>query len=150
MTVYPDTSFLCALYRQQDNTKEADAYRASMKGPLPVAALVLYEFRQSVRWHTWLNRKDASKGYGEREGAGMLADLQSDVASGLVQIMPVEWAGVISKAEQLSAQHTGTGGYRGFDILHVATALELGAKVFLTFDGNQTALAKAVGLKVKP
>ena len=150
MTIYPDASFLCALYREQDNTKEADAYRASMKGPLPVAALVLYEFRQSVRWHTWLNRKDASKGYGEKEGAVMLADLQSDLASGLVQVVPVDWAKVISRAEQLSAQHTGTGGHRGFDILHVATALELAAKVFLTFDARQSTLAKAVGLKVKP
>jgi len=30
------------------------------------------------------------------------------------------------------------------------TALELKAKQFLTFDGGQSALAKAVGLKVKP
>ena len=34
------------------------------------------------------------------------------------------------------------------DILHVATALELGVKEFLTFDGNQKKLAEAEGLVV--
>jgi predicted nucleic acid-binding protein len=148
MSVYPDTSFLCALYRQQDNTTEAIAYRASMKEPLPVTALGLFEFRQSVRWQTFLHRKDVNKGYGDREGSRMLADLESDLAAGLLQIAPVDWAKVISAAEQLSAQHTGRGGNRGFDILHIATALELGAKVFLTFDARQSALARAMGLKV--
>jgi hypothetical protein len=34
------------------------------------------------------------------------------------------------------------------DILHVATAIELGAKGFLTFEGNQKKLAEAEGLLV--
>jgi len=80
----------------------------------------------------------------------MLADLQSDLSGGLLQITPLDWAKVISISEQLSAQHTSQEGCRGFDILHVATALEFGAKEFLTFDSRQRALAKAVKLKVKP
>ena len=150
MTCYPDTSFLCALYREQANSKTADAHRKAMTGILPVTSLVLFEFRQSVRFQTWLHQKDASKGYGGVAGAKMLADLQSDLDAGLVEILPVDWAKVHSRAEQLSAQHTGKAGYRAFDILHVATALELEAKQFLTFDSGQSALAKAVGLKVKP
>ena len=120
-----------------------------MKEPLPVTALLLFEFRQSVRWQTYLHRKDAGKGFGESEGARMLADLDDDLAAGLLQIAPVDWAKVISAAEQLSARHTGGGGHRGFDILHIATALELGAKEFLTFDTRQIALARAAGLKVR-
>jgi len=34
------------------------------------------------------------------------------------------------------------------DILHVATAIELGVKKFLTFDGKQKKLAEAEGLVV--
>ena len=150
MTCYPDTSFLCALYREQDNSKTADAYRKAMTEILPVTSLALFEFRQSVRFQTWLHQKDASKGYGRMAGLKMLADLQSDLDAGLVEIIPLDWAKVHSRAEQLSAQHTGKAGHRAFDILHVATALELEAKQFLTFDAGQSALAKAVGLKVKP
>ncbi|MEO6785559.1 MAG: hypothetical protein ABI318_05440, partial [Chthoniobacteraceae bacterium] len=106
MTAYPDTSFLCALYREQDNSKTADAHRMAMMGILPVTSLVLFEFRQSVRFQTWLHRQDAAKGYGDREGAKMLADLRSDLDSGLVEIIPADWAKVHSRAEQLSAQHT--------------------------------------------
>jgi len=150
MIVYPDTSFLCAVYRQQDNSQKADALFKTLKAPLSATALSIFEFRQSVRLQTWMHREDANKGYGEREGARMLADLRADLASGLLLILPVDWAKVISAAEQLSAQHTNKGGHRGFDILHVASALELGAKVFLTFDARQSELAKAAGMKVKP
>jgi predicted nucleic acid-binding protein len=34
------------------------------------------------------------------------------------------------------------------DILHVATAIHLGVRDFLTFDGNQKRLAEAEGLVV--
>ncbi len=43
-----------------------------------------------------------------------------------------------------------TGGHRSLDVLHVATALHLGAREFLTFDLNQRKLASAEKLKVKP
>ncbi len=150
MIAYPDTSFLCAIYRRQDNTEEALAHRGTMKHALPVTTLLLFEFRQSVRFQTWLHRRDAAKGYGEKEGAKMLADFQSDLDTGLVELVPTDWAKVHSTAEQLSARHTGKDGPRAFDILHVATALELGAGRLLTFDARQSALAKAAGLNVKP
>jgi predicted nucleic acid-binding protein len=35
------------------------------------------------------------------------------------------------------------------DILHVATALHLGVKEFLTFDANQKLLAEAEGMNVR-
>ncbi len=39
---------------------------------------------------------------------------------------------------------------RTLDIMHVAMALVIGAKEFVTFDGRQGALAKQAGLTVKP
>jgi predicted nucleic acid-binding protein len=150
MRAFPDTSFLCALYRRQDNTTEAVAHRGLMEEPLSVTALLLFEFRQSVRFQTFLHHSDAGKGYGVKEAAKMLADFQGDLSAGILQLESLDWPRVISRAEQLSARHTGKHGYRGFDILHIATALELGAKEFLTFDARQSALATAEKLKVKP
>ena len=51
--------------------------------------------------------------------------------------------------ERLSAQYTWTEGHRGFDVLHVATALHFGARELLTFDAKQKRLAEAEGLVVR-
>jgi len=83
-----------------------------------------------------------------RVGIKMLADLKSDLVSGAVVTVPGPWPQVHGAAERLSELHTEANGYRTMDILHVATAIKLGAKEFLTFDGNQKRLAVAEGLIV--
>ncbi len=148
MIAYPDTSFLCAFYRQQANSVEAATYFAQMPEALHVASPLLFEFRQSVRWQVFLHTKDPGKGYDLSTAQTALGKLQAEISSGAVVVVPVDWADVASIAEHLSAQYTWTEGYRGFDVLHVATALHLGASEFLTFDGKQKKLAKAEGLAV--
>lgn len=54
----------------------------------------------------------------------------------------------IELARNLSAKHTERLGCRGFDLLHVALALELECEAFLTADRIQGALARAEGLEV--
>lgn len=148
MKSYPDTSFLCALYRLQANSGEAAASFAAMPGPLEVTTLLLYEFRQAVRFQIRLHRHDAAKGYSKAEGTRMLLDLKADLVSGDVITVPAPWAQVHLAAERLSELYTEASGHRSMDILHVATAIELGVKKFLTFDGNQKKLAEAEGLVV--
>lgn len=53
-----------------------------------------------------------------------------------------------TEAERLSAQHSERLGTRSLDILHVAFAVVLGAREFLSFDQRQAALAAAAGLTV--
>jgi predicted nucleic acid-binding protein len=148
MRTYPDTSFLCAMYRLQDNSAAAAAFFASMPGPLEVTTLLLYEFRQAVRFQVRLHRHDPAKGYSQAEGTKMLLDLKSDLISGDVLTIPAPWPQIFLAAERLSELYTDACGHRAMDILHVATAIELGAKIFLTFDGNQKRLAEAEGLVV--
>ena len=148
MRAFPDTSFLCALYRLQVSSTEAAAYFAAMAGPLEVTTLLLYEFRQAVRFQIRLHRHDPSKGYPRPEGMKMLADLKADLVSGDVTTVPAPWPQIHLAAERLSELYTDASGHRSMDILHVATALELGVKEFLTFDGNQKILAEAEGLIV--
>ena len=148
MIAYPDTSFLCAFYRKQVNSPQAAAHFAKMPEALHVASPLLFEFRQSVRWQTFLHQKDPNKGYDKRTALAALSKLQLEIASGAVGVVPEEWADVASIAERLSAQYTWTEGHRGFDVLHVATALHLGASEFLTFDAKQKELAEAEGLAV--
>lgn len=148
MKSYPDTSFLCALYRLQANSADAAAYFSAMPGSLEVSTLLLYEFRQAVRFQIRLNRHDPGKGYSRAEGTKMLADLKSDLVSGAVITIPAPWQQIHLAAERLSELYTDASGHRSMDILHVATAIELGVKEFLTFDRNQKKLAEAEGLVV--
>ena len=54
----------------------------------------------------------------------------------------------LERARTLSEKHTERLGCRGFDLLHVALALELECEAFLTADRIQGALARAEGLDV--
>jgi predicted nucleic acid-binding protein len=148
MAAYPDTSFLCALYRSQVNSPRAATYFQSMPGPLQVTTLLLFEFRQAIRFQICLHRHNPHKGYPKPEGKKMLADLNSDLKSGAVTVIPGPWPQVHGAAERLSALYTEASGHRSMDILHVATAIELGVREFLTFDTKQKMLAESEGLVV--
>lgn len=147
MIAYPDTSFLCSLYREQDHTDAAIAHRTRMTEPLRVSRLLDFEFHQAIRLQVWLHQHDKKKGYGQNEADQMLADWASDIATGIVEIIPVDHDAVLRIAEHLSQTHTMLSGNRTLDIMHVATAKHLSAKEFLTFDGRQKKLARAIGLK---
>ena len=144
MNAYPDTSFLFSLYALQAHSARAAAHFAAMKEPLHLTSLNRFELVNAIQLSVF--RKSIQR------NAGLLAlgKLEANIASGALVIVPCDWAAVHGRALQIAMQHTGKAGHRGFDILHVATALELGAKEFLSFDARQGALAKAAGLKVKP
>lgn len=148
MNCFPDTSFLCALYRTQVNSAQADQFMAGLTGTFGVSSLLLLEFRQSVRLQIRLHLNDRTKGFPQSEGQQMLNDLQIDLNAGLFTVTPVDWPAVHQRAEALSHAHTLSAGHRLADILHVATALHLGVREFLTFDRNQKKLAEAEGLVV--
>ena len=146
MNAYSDTSFLCALYRKQDNSPQAIAYRSWMSEPLHVTRLLLWEFRQSVRFQAYRHSHKRQVGYPLHEAEKMIADLHDDITHGLVIMLEANLIDILVTAERISKSRTFIGGHRSFDILHVATALVLGAKEFLSFDENQIALARAEGL----
>jgi predicted nucleic acid-binding protein len=147
---YPDTSFLCALYVPQSTSNAAVGHYQSMKEPLCVSAFLLGEFRQSVRFQIFRHSRDSAQGYARKVGLEALTKLQSNLDDGALMVTPAEWADVFAIAERISSKHTMGGGHRFIDILHVATALHLGAIEFLSCDANQRKLAAAEGLKVRP
>ena len=146
--IYPDTSFLCALYVPQSTSACAIAFIGSLSAPLESTSLLFFEFRQSVQFQVFRHGKDRSQGYPLGVAQASLAALQADMKVGLYCHAAVDWADVHQIAERLAFQHTWKGGHRSFDILHIATALHLGASTFLTFDANQKKLAQAEGLAV--
>src|SRR4051812_5859866 len=102
MNCFPDTSFLCAVYRAQANSTRADAFMAKRTGPLPVSSLLLLEFRQSLRFQVWLHSRDKTKGFSQQEAQQMTADLASDLKNKVLEIAEADWAAVHQQAEELS------------------------------------------------
>jgi predicted nucleic acid-binding protein len=145
---FADTSLICALLHEQDNSREADALFADMGGSVTISTLVAFEFKQSARLQNFRFDADRTQGWPERETGRMLAQFDANVAAGVFVFPEVDWADVHSLAERLSAAHTRKEGHRTLDVLHVATALHLRSERFLTLDGLQASLARAAGLTV--
>jgi len=145
---YADTSFLCSIYRTQEHSAAADRLRLALDEPLHFTSLLEFEFLQAIELQVWLHSNDRTRGYGRKEADGMVAAWVDDVSSGLNRLVPMDMDAVLRLSKSLSIQTTAKGGHRTLDVLHVATALYLGAKKFLSFDGRQRALAEHAGLKV--
>ncbi|MFT5469983.1 MAG: putative nucleic acid-binding protein [Verrucomicrobiales bacterium] len=141
MVVHADTSFLFSLYGNDANTPCALAWMAGRRNPLTLTSLNEFELGNALRFAEFRNAIAAS------EAALFQAEFEADRAAGRLRIEVCNLAEVVEEAKRLSASHTLTGGHRGFDILHVASALVLNASTFLTFDGNQKKLAAAEGLQ---
>lgn len=142
MVTCADTSFLFSLYGNDAHTPRAIAWMKSQRRALTLTALSEYELGNALRF------AEFRKGIEQGEAALFWAQFEADRASGRIQVKVCNLADVIDEAKRLSVTHTLTGGHRGFDILHVATALILKAQRLLTFDGNQKKLAEAEGLVV--
>ncbi len=77
----------------------------------------------------------------------ILREFAEDRESGVW--LPIDFPAKAFQAGVLIAKgHVSHLGTRTLDTLHVAAALQLGAKEFWTFDERQAKLAKAVGLNV--
>ena len=148
MTYYPDTSFLCSVYRRQEHTSAALALKQQLEEPLHFTSLLEFEFLQAIELQVWLRANDRTRGYGRREADKMIADWEADVATGINRRVPFDMPAVLSLSKSLSLRNTSTGGHRTMDIFHIATAVHLGAEKFLTFDARQKILAGMAGLEV--
>ena len=111
---------------------------------LSISPFIEYELPNAIRLGVFRSLRDAA------EGAAILAAFETDQAAGHFDRPVCNLASVLQEAKRLSSIYTMTGGNRAFDILHVASALHLGATEFLSFDQNQRKLAAAVGLTIGP
>jgi PIN domain len=110
MRYFTDTSFLCALYREQDNTERADAFMERLNGEIILSSQVLWEFRQSARFQVFRHQSDKTKGFTKLEAERMIGMLATNVKAGSLTLATVEWPDVHSIAETLSATYTTVSG----------------------------------------
>lgn len=139
---YVDPSALARLYLHQEGSREMAKWRAKNSGPLLVTHHGRTELINSICRAAFLKCLS-------REGmVSALAALDADFADGHLQQADILWRAALQRAGDLSRKHTPTLGTRSLDVLHVACALELRMKQFLSFDQGQRKLAAAESLKL--
>lgn len=137
--MYVDTSFLVSLYVTDAHTVAAGARMASHPSiwltPLHVA-----EWTNAIEQHVFrrsLSRTEADEYY-ERFSQHRSSGLWVEAS------LPNS---IFDVCTELARRHGARMGTRTLDTLHVASALELKAERFWTFDERQKKLARAVRLK---
>jgi predicted nucleic acid-binding protein len=141
---YPDSSFLVSLFCLDANSPAAVAYMSRRGGQLAFTPLHRIEARNAIR-------NAAARGaLSEQDRRDAFRRIENDLDARFLVPTPLAWTDVLRRADELSERHREKNGQRTLDLLHVASAMEIGSTVFLSFDKRQSRLAKVVGLTVKP
>lgn len=140
--VYIDSSALRQLYAHDTRSAAMAGWRFKNPGPLFMTRFCRTELINSMAAAVF--RGDIP----ETAFQAFLHAFNRDLIDDDLRLVDVPWRAVMDRASELSQQHTPTLGTRSLDVLHVASALELKAKRFVTYDGRQAKLALACGLRV--
>ena len=152
MRVYADTSFLVRLLIDESGSRAAMAeFRRLDFAPLFFLPLHGLEVTNAIRHRAFHLRRSTASGQRAaiaRERDTALARIERWLKRGWFIEAGADCDEALERARTLSEKHTERLGCRGFDLLHVALALELECEAFLTADRIQGALARAEGLDV--
>ena len=142
---YCDSSFLASLYVPTDVfNPQARKEAAKFTNAIPYTLLGELELLNALR----RGLGDASLDQSAHDA--IIRDLDTDEADGLLERAALNQIKLYEKARELSKKHTSALACRSLDILHVASALVLGAKKFASFDHRQRKLVAAVSLPLVP
>ncbi len=139
--VYIDSSALRHLYVHGSRSAAVSAWRFRCRGALSLTRFGRAEIFNAILGAAF--RGDLTEVVARRS----IAEFESDLNSGELRLADLLWRRALDRSADLSREHTIKLGTRALDVLHVASALELGARTLVTYDTRQAALAKAVGLK---
>jgi predicted nucleic acid-binding protein len=140
--VYVDPSALRCLYVHDHRSRVFCGWRARTSGALPLTLFGRAELVNSIALAVF--RRDITADAGE----AARSDLDSDIREGRLVLSDLLWRRALDRAADLSREHTPKLGTRALDVLHVASALALDCRHFVTFDDRQSALARVAGLRM--
>jgi predicted nucleic acid-binding protein len=139
LSVYADSSFFVSLYLPDRHFTQARRL-AAQHARVWLTPLHRAEWAHAVAQHLFLRKISAS------EAQKLYTQFQRDGESRFwTEVTLPEMT--FERCVQLAQQYASRVALRTLDTLHVASALELGAERFWTFDERQAKLARAVGLK---
>jgi predicted nucleic acid-binding protein len=141
-SIYVDPSALLKLYLSEPESRAMASWRAKVGNPLLVTHHGRVELANGIALALY------RAAINDEIHAAALAALDDDFEQGRYRQADILWRATLNRAGALSRQHTRSIGCRSLDLIHVASAIELGMKHFVTFDLRQQQLARSVGLKV--
>jgi predicted nucleic acid-binding protein len=139
LNIYADSSFVVSLYLRDIHTPEA-VRRIARRPKIWLTPLHETEFTHAVTQQVFRGQISAD------EARRTFLKFAQNRHVWLLTPFP---EGSFERAIELAHAHVARFGTRSLDSLHVASALELKAQQFWTFDERQAKLAKAAGLKIK-
>jgi predicted nucleic acid-binding protein len=141
LKIYVDSSFLVSLYSADANWPAAARTMQASAGECLVTTLGEFEVVNALGLRVF--RREVSAAQAQES----VTDFEKDLRDGVFQLRGLPDA-VFDRARELSRRTTAKLGTRAADLLHVASALELGVDCFYSFDQQQRKLAHAVRLKL--
>ena len=142
MKGYYDTGLLLKLYTVEPESPAVQAFVHHRAQALQITDLHHAECVSAFRLKQFRGECTAT------EATRALKLLDDDLRGGVLQMVAVEWSQVWKECRCLAETHAALTGCRTLDALHVASALVLGAREFITSDHRQTAFAIRAGLSV--
>ncbi len=138
--MYADTSFFVSLYLPDRHSNEA---RKQMEEHPRIWLTPLHraEWAHAVSQHLFQRKISPREAQQVRESFELDRKLGVWMEAGLPEM-------AFETCTELARRHVARLGVRTLDSLHVASAAELKAESFWTFNVRQEQLAKAVGLKI--
>lgn len=141
--IYPDSSFIISLYAPELESSQVHEYMGTKSPRLFFTPFHRLEVRTGLRVRVFRKSLTLS------ELHVAFRKMDEDFADEILTHTPLNWSDALREAERLGEAHLTEIGVRSSDLLHVASAVVLGAREFLTFDRRQSKLARRAGLKVK-
>jgi predicted nucleic acid-binding protein len=138
---YVDPSALLKLYVHEPESAAMNAWRARTRGALPITEHGRLEIVNGICLATF------RKAITAEAMTDALSSFEEDLVEGRYVQADVLWRATLRRAAEISRTHTARLGCRTLDVIHVATALALGFRSFVTYDRRQRNLARATGLK---
>lgn len=138
MSIYADSSLVVSLYITDVHSREGGR-RMARRPRVWLTPLHQVEWSHAVAQNVFRKRLSM------QEGVQLYSAFEADRGAGFwVDVGMPESA--YERSVELARRYGPQFGTRTLDTLHVACALELGAREFWTFDERQKRLAKTVGL----
>ena len=141
--IYADTSVIVKLYIKEEHSRETSDWIKNNDEAIPLTLFHELEFTNAVKLKRFGHEMT------QEEADLIFKKFEENEQRGVFYRPQINWTDVFARSLRLSKTHTTNTGSRSLDIIHVSSALSIGADRMVTFDERQSRLALASGLRIE-